>query len=75
MIKLESHDIIETNRILILEILNHYTVNDYEFISAIYGTFTVNGICNLLGINRNHYNYLKRIGKLDSKILELRKDK
>ena len=42
-----------------------------EFVSAIYKTFPINTLCQMLSINRNRYYYLKSIGGLDREIMGL----
>jgi hypothetical protein len=46
---------------------------DVLFIKLVKDFYSIAGLCLLLDINRNRYNYLVRTNGLDSKIVELRK--
>jgi len=47
---------------------------DVLFIKLVKDFYSITGLCVLLHINRNRYNYLVRTNQLDSKIVELRKE-
>jgi len=55
---------------VLLKIMKKISRSDDEFIKYFTSTFTISEICEILKINRNRYNYLKRVKKLDKLIKE-----
>ena len=45
-----------------------------DFIRKVKVYFSINTLCDILKINRNRYNYLKRTNQLDFLLLELHKE-
>lgn len=56
----------------VIKIIDGASTTDNEFLHELTSIFNVNQLCELLGIDRNRYNYLKRTKQLDKELLKLR---
>jgi len=56
----------------IITTLDNGNNNDNDFVVAVKDFFSIQGICLVLKINRNRYNYLIRTNQLDNEIIKLR---
>ena len=54
----------------LIDMMIHYS--DEKFIKLMKESFTVNELCDILTINRNRYNYLKKHKKLDLELLRFK---
>ena len=54
----------------LMKVMKKISQSDEQFINYFTSTFTISEICEILKINRNQYNYLKRVKKLDQRIKE-----
>ena len=58
---------------IIIERVKKHSRNDETFIFYIKELFNIKSQCEILKIDRNRYNYLKRTNQLDTEILKLKK--
>jgi len=56
----------------IITTLDNGNNSDNDFVVAVKDFFSIQGICLVLKINRNRYNYLARTNQLDNEIIKLR---
>ena len=54
----------------LMKVMKKISQSDEQFINYFTSTFTISEICEILKINRNRYNYLKRVKKLNKLIKE-----
>ena len=54
----------------LMKLMKKISQSDEQFINYFTSTFTISEICEILKINRNQYNYLKRVKKLNKLIKE-----
>jgi len=54
----------------LMKVMKKISQSDEQFINYFTSTFTISEICEILKINRNQYNYLKRVKKLNKLIKE-----
>ena len=62
----------ESIKTSLIKIMIRISSSDDEFIKHMKGTFSIKELCDILNINRNRYNYLKRIKQLDHEILKIK---
>ena len=59
---------------VIVQELDKLSQTDLEFYKHMRTVFGIGLLCDILGINRNRYNYLYKVGKLYTEIVKLRKE-
>ena len=60
---------------VLLESISDLSKNDMDFYKHVRKVFPINTLCEMLGINRNRYNYLYKRGLLYKEIMNLRSKK
>ena len=64
----------DIQKVIVQSIYEHHPL-EYDFLKHVKMTFPVVTICDMLGITRNHYYYLRKVNVLDKYLWnQLRKE-